>query len=113
MRIIKQFSCLICILWALACGNPQSPPELRQDTLAKGMCTCTERLLALNQAAQHSNDSLAFRSIADEFDQSRACVQKLGVKPDDKTLLVQALSNSCPALAKEQELLTELLGFAW
>lgn len=113
MRLVKHFSCLICLIWAIACDGPQPVQDSRQDSLAKGLCSCTENLLALNQQAQQTSDSLAFRKIAEAFDQSLACAQKLGIKAEDKPLLSPILTKNCPALANEQELLTELLGFAW
>lgn len=101
---------LFLILLSLFACESAAPPEARGDKLAKSLCACTNELLVLNQQAQTSSDSLAFRNIAAEFEKARACTAKLGVKPEDRAALDIALNTHCPALASQSELLLELLG---
>lgn len=89
--------------------SPPVVPETRPDQLAKSLCACTAALLALNKQAQTSSDSLAFRNIANEFEKTRDCVDKMGIKAEDRVALEIALQAHCPALAKQQDLLSELL----
>lgn len=90
--------------------EPVAVPESRGDKLAKSLCGCTTALLDLNERAQTSSDSLAFRNIATEFEKTRACVSQLGIKTEDRAALGTGLTAHCPELAKHTELLTELLG---
>lgn len=92
--------------------SPPAVPETRPDKLAKSLCACTGPLLALNKQAQTNTDSLAFRNIALEFEKSRDCVDKLGIQPEDRAALDIALVAHCPALTKQKDLLSELLGEA-
>lgn len=89
--------------------SPPAVPETRPDQLAKSLCACTAPLLALNKQAQTSADSLAFRNIAMEFEKTRDCVDKLGIQPEDLAALDIALVAHCPVLAKQKDLLSELL----
>jgi len=102
----------LLFLFAFVCFScaPPSPPESREDKLAKSLCGCTTQLLALNQQAASASDSLAFRNIAAEFEKARACASKLGIKPADSTVLELALKAHCPALAEHSDFLSELLG---
>lgn len=92
--------------------NPPAVPETRPDQLAKSLCACTAPLLALNKQAQTRSDSLAFRNIASEFEKTRDCVDKLGIRTEDRAALDIALVAHCPALARQKDLLSELLGEA-
>jgi hypothetical protein len=113
MPLCRPFIFLLMLAGIGACGDAPPAPLSRPEKLAADLCKCTENLLALNAQAQSSADSLAFRNIAAAFENSARCIQNLGIKPEDKTLLAPALAQNCSALAKEQELLTELLGFEW
>lgn len=92
-----------------SCSSP-ALPESRGDKLAKSLCDCSEQLMALNQQAEKSSDSLSFRNIATAFEKTRACAAKLGIKAEDTTALRLALATQCPALAAHPDILPELLG---
>jgi hypothetical protein len=104
-----KYILFLIVLLATSCENP-APPESRPDKLAKSLCACTTNLLALNQQAQSSADSLAFRNIGAEFEKTRECVNKLDIQPNDRAALELSLKNICPALGAQQDLLIELLG---
>jgi hypothetical protein len=96
------------ILSCFACDAPVKPLS-ETEQMAKSLCACTERLLALNQQTQSSSDSLAFRQIAEEYEKARACIQKIGLPQTGLATLEPTLNTHCPALASQKDLLTELL----
>lgn len=98
---------VVCLLIWSACENPPIP-ETPTEKLAKSLCNCTDTLLQLNESAQNSPDSLSFRKIAIAFEQSKKCVQKMGISPEDQMLLETILPQKCPRLAQEKALLFEL-----
>lgn len=105
MRYLLFLLSIVCI----ACENPVSP-ETREIKSAKSLCNCTNQLVALNQQAEASADSLIFQKIAVEFEKARKCAADLGIQPADRSALVLALKNQCPKLAASEDFLSELLG---
>ena len=105
MRYLLFLLSIACI----SCENPV-PPESREVKLAKSLCGCTAQLLALNQQAESSADSLVFRKIAVEFEKARKCAASLGIQPADRSGLDLALIRECPRLVASEDFLSELLG---
>ena len=100
---------ILLLLGISACGETAKPQAPRPEMLARALCNCSAPLLELNRQAATNSDSLAFRKIAAEFDKARRSVQALNIKPEEQAELSQALKQLCPDLAREENLLTELL----
>ncbi len=110
LHLDMRYFYFFVVIAFFSCGAPVIP-ESRVDKLAKGLCGCTEQLLALNKQAESASDSLAFRNIATEFAKVRACTSNLGILPEDRAALELALATKCPGLAAHPDFLAELLGF--
>lgn len=106
MRIILL---LLSFLLFFACKN--TPPETRADRIATQICACSGQLLALNKKAQAgaAGDTIDFKGIQTAFEQTRACIAEQHMKPEDLPEVQKSLLIKCPELAKQAELLQELL----
>ncbi len=85
-------------------------PEKRSDSTARAVCSCTAKLLELNKQAAASTGAIDFEGIQRAFDEARTCIALQKIKPEEVPELEKALEVLCPELAKEQELLAELVG---
>lgn len=99
------FLSLICLF---SCQN--QPAESRADKIAKSVCGCTAHLLELNKQAANSKDSIDFAGIQAEFEKTKTCIANQRMKPEDVAEVKKSLLLKCPDLAKEEDLLQELMG---
>lgn len=100
------FFLAFCLFFS--CQN--QPAETRADKIAKGVCGCTARLLEMNKQAANTTDSIDFDGIQAEFNKAKACIDQQRMKPEDVAEVKKSLALKCPELAKEEDLLQELLG---
>lgn len=105
---MRYFLFLLAVTFC-SCGEP-IPIESRSEKLAKSLCDCTAQLITLNEAAQNTPDSLAFRNIATAFEKTKDCVSGLEIKPEDRAGIESVMDKKCPKLSSQKELLIELLG---
>ena len=105
MRII---SCFLLVSLFLSCQD--KPSETRADRIARGICDCASPLLMLNKQAANATGNIDFEGIQAAFEKARTCIVDQRMKPEDLPEVQKALEMKCPELAKETELLGELLG---
>lgn len=104
MRVLLIFALILLY----SCQN--HPAETRADKIAKGICGCTARLLEMNKQAAGTKDSIDFEAIQAEFEKTKACISDQHMKPEDFGDVKKSLAMMCPELAKEEDLLQELMG---
>jgi hypothetical protein len=106
-KYMRLFAQLMFVCFLLSCQNP--PAETRAERIANGICGCSTSLMNLNKQAANASGSIDFEGIQAEFEKTRACIVNQHMKPEDLPEVQNALLIKCPELAKETELLGELL----
>ncbi len=104
-----------------SCGNP--PADTRIDKIAQAFCECTGPLVALNQQTAYlAADTTAeadfqenLRKIQEEYNRAKECsatiIGQFGrLKKEEFAEVEKVLQVKCPGLAKQRDLLREMLG---
>ena len=97
----------ICVFFS--CQD--KPSETRSEKIAKGICACSSQLLQLNKQAANSQGAIDFEAIQTEFANTKVCIAKQHIKPEDRAEVEKQLLVQCPELAAETELLQELVNW--
>ncbi len=87
-----------------------TPPVKRSDSAARAICTCSADLMELNKQAAKATGAIDFEGIQRAFDKTKTCIALQKIKPEEIQEMEKALEVLCPELAKEHELLEELIG---